>query len=430
MAVNGATNFYKRAGKQLDDTFDKTYMSSLPKLVRGFQYVKHITGEIPISFVNAAGTGIVATAVIANNPLSKEDKDTKRYSALRQPVSAVLAILMQLGVILPFNHFVQSLSDRGYLPQWMNRVVVHDNRAIEKEIKKKNPKISKKDLAEAVKEQRQKEYAAAMEQISEKGTLSFKDHQMTTDNFKKLLNATSDDLMKETTAMLQHFEETLTKKYVERMTFFRDNDEAMTSLFKEIKENISGGKSQEETKKFFKELTKKHAKSNPIIKEIIEEISGGQNTQIKQTILEKIEKRFSDIKTQHLNTDDAIRTYVANSLKEQINSAQDDKKALTEIQKLISEMDDNNYKSKVKEIVRKSEELLKNGKDFLFNVVDKEVQITNRRFRSYKDGMGLIVGLITLPITCKMLNWLHPRFMEKCFPSIANSKNKKKEDKK
>lgn len=430
MTVTGAKNFYARAGKQLDDTFDKTYMSSLPKFVRGFQYVKHITGEIPISFVNAAGTGIVATAVISNNPFSKEDKDTKRYSALRQPVSAVLAILMQLGVILPFNHFVQSLSDRGYLPQWMNQVVVHDKRAIEKEIKKANPYISKKDLAKAVKERQQKEYAAAMEQISEKGTLSFKDHQMTTDNFKKLLNATNEDLMKETTEMLRHFEGTLTQKYVERMTFFKDNQDMITSLFKEIKENISNGKSQEDIAKFFKELIKKHSKSNPVVNEIIEEISNGQNTQIKQTILEKIEKRFSHINSQNLQTDDSIRAYVTNSLKEQIDSANGDKKTLTEIQKLISEINDKNYKSKVEEIVKKSEELLKNGKDFLFKVVDKEVQITNRRFRSYKDGMGLIVGLITLPITCKMLNWLHPRFMEKCFPSIANSKNKKKEDKK
>lgn len=51
--------------------------------------------------ITAIGTGIVAPIVLAINPISKEDSNTKKYTALRQPISAVLALLTQIGINAP-----------------------------------------------------------------------------------------------------------------------------------------------------------------------------------------------------------------------------------------------------------------------------------------------------------------------------------------
>ena len=37
----------------------------------------------------------------------------------------------------------------------------------------------------------------------------------------------------------------------------------------------------------------------------------------------------------------------------------------------------------------------------------------------YKNQLGIIVSLVTLPISCGMLNWLYPRIMEDVMPTIT-----------
>lgn len=71
--------------------------------------------ERNIIFVTAFGTGIVAPIILAINPISKEDSNTKKYTALRQPISAGLAVLSQVGINQPIPGFLEKISAKGKL---------------------------------------------------------------------------------------------------------------------------------------------------------------------------------------------------------------------------------------------------------------------------------------------------------------------------
>ena len=79
-----------------------------------------LKGEIGGILITALGTGAVAPIFIAYNPFvkapkgaSKEQKkdveNTKKYTAMRQPVSAVLAILIQSSILKPIDKGLEIL---------------------------------------------------------------------------------------------------------------------------------------------------------------------------------------------------------------------------------------------------------------------------------------------------------------------------------
>ena len=419
-------DFRNRVTSALDDSFNKKLMAKMPRVVRGMQHIKNFTGEYQSTLINAFGTSFIASIVISKNPISKADQAEKDYSAWRQVISGAIAVAASTGAVIPVNRFMEKLSANGYLPENLNKVVVHDEKILAREIKKANPNLSKKEIAQKAKEKQMDEYAKAMQQIYDEGILSCENHKLTPEKFKELLKATCSDMAKETDKKLQHFQETLTEKYLQRMTYFKENSDSVKEMFSAIEKHLATNPTKAESKKFFKELNKKYGKKSPAIQEVITEIATGQDTKIKQSTLDGIKKHFTDISTQKLNNEQAIRNYITKSIKEEVEKANQDKEVLKGAERLIDQINKTNAKDQVKEIVNHTNKLLQNGRDFLFNVVDKEVKTTAKRYKSYKDGMGIIIGLIMLPITCKTLNWIHPRFMEKFFPDIVEGKNNKK----
>ncbi len=85
-------------------------INNLPKIPKLLAKLKQHDGEILNTLVTAIGTAFVAPVFIAFNPLSKEDKETKIYSAMRQPISAVIAVGAQLGIASQFNKWVTNLA--------------------------------------------------------------------------------------------------------------------------------------------------------------------------------------------------------------------------------------------------------------------------------------------------------------------------------
>lgn len=71
--------------------------------------------EQKIILVTAFGTGVVAPIVLALNPIAKEDENTKKYTALRQPLSAGLAVISQVGINIPVAKGVDWLGAQGLL---------------------------------------------------------------------------------------------------------------------------------------------------------------------------------------------------------------------------------------------------------------------------------------------------------------------------
>lgn len=63
-------------------------------------------GEHFNNAVTAIGTAGVAPIFIINNPLAKEDKATKKYTAARQPISAVITLAGQVPIMMAYNRML------------------------------------------------------------------------------------------------------------------------------------------------------------------------------------------------------------------------------------------------------------------------------------------------------------------------------------
>lgn len=105
----GATPSFCGAEKIAGDLSKKITENS-PKFAKILTKLGQNNGEALNIIVTAIGTALVAPFFIAFNPLSKEDKDTKIYSAMRQPISAVIAVGSQLGITSQFNKWVKNLA--------------------------------------------------------------------------------------------------------------------------------------------------------------------------------------------------------------------------------------------------------------------------------------------------------------------------------
>ena len=92
-----------------------------PKWARFLSYAGEHQGEALNILVTAFGTAVICPMFIRFNPFSKEDKDTKAYSAWRQPISAVIAVVTQLTITKWFNDYLAkmaSTSDKKGKPHY------------------------------------------------------------------------------------------------------------------------------------------------------------------------------------------------------------------------------------------------------------------------------------------------------------------------
>ncbi|MDD3436111.1 MAG: hypothetical protein PHC64_03055 [Candidatus Gastranaerophilales bacterium] len=111
--------------KKAADVFENAIMGSFNKLLKR---LADNDGEIQSQLINAVFTTTLAPLVIAFNPFSKktgdveEDKRTKKYAALRQPISAIIAIAGGVGMTKPINDYLDKLGSEGFIPSIDMRV--------------------------------------------------------------------------------------------------------------------------------------------------------------------------------------------------------------------------------------------------------------------------------------------------------------------
>ncbi len=70
-------------------------------------------GEKVSNYVNAAGKAVIAPLVILNNPFTKENKENRKWAAIKQPVEAILTIAMQLASLALLYKGIDSLIKKG-----------------------------------------------------------------------------------------------------------------------------------------------------------------------------------------------------------------------------------------------------------------------------------------------------------------------------
>src|SRR5574344_2977625 len=126
----------------------------MPKPVRILNKMKKMLGgETTNICINALGTGLIAPIFIKYNFLSKTDNDTRTYSAWRQPVSAVLSVATQVGLLIPINRWMNKLSNEGRLLNldMLNQGGYQNEAYLRKRIRKANPGATKEQIAVLVK---------------------------------------------------------------------------------------------------------------------------------------------------------------------------------------------------------------------------------------------------------------------------------------
>lgn len=278
-------------------------LAEMPGSIKFLDKMKNFVGEVPNIIINSVGTGLVAPIFIKYNFLSKTDNDTRTYSAWRQPVSAVLAVLTQAGLVIPVNSLINNMCNKGrFTGNEYNTTAYQDLDYLKKVIKKENPNLSKQEI-------------------------------------KKLAEARQ---YKQLEDMIEHLFEHNTIEYTEKGVLKRLKPEQIKSLLTETTEKLLKNE---------KEGTAEHSE------------------------LSKIQELLKGNKT----------------LKEIAH--------------------DNHDVSKV-----------------TYEAVQKHISNIAAGMKSSKQILGLIVSLSILPVTCCLLNYIYPRFMDTFFPNLSSKKQNKQQD--
>ena len=358
----------------------ETAAKKLPWLARALMYVGKNDGEILNTLVTAVGTAVIAPIFIAGNPISKEDKETKWYSAMRQPISAVIAMVMQISVNSAYNNYMRQMASLGKLGKHMDLRARPEVPYLAKIIKLENPDLSSKELAEAI-EKRQKR--------AEKRQLQLLRHEMVGQNIeiKDLIDV---DLLKETENQMKR---ELKEKYKEELK--NKNPLAKSEFLKPhlTKEKIEARALEDLTKKIEFSAKVKHA-----IYSLRDNLSKSDKP-TAEVLDEAI--RIAQLNEKNL-PDDVVARVVEKLEIAKAYEVGNGHRAFSSLPKL----EGNNTLENVTHNV-KVKRLLK-------------VRTANaaKFFGKTKNIIGILVSLVTLPISCGLLNWAYPRVMEKVMPKL------------
>jgi len=399
----------------------KKLVEMMPLPIRLLKKMEYFVGEVPNIIINAVGTGLVAPIFIKYNCLSKTDDDTRSYSALRQPISAALAVITQAGVVIPVNAFISKMSNEGrYKDTNFNKSGYQDVDHIAKGLRRKEqPGFNKARIIELAEQKQLEQLESLVKQLEETGTIEVKSNGKIITLDKKAVEELID---KTSRSMIEHIDENI-KRYdgekraaqIQRGEFYRTNGKKAQETFKEIAGEATKAKNNKQLKKWLSAKVKamKKAKEPSELINIVNEIV--QYPDIK-TIIGKIKKVSQKCSVfSKCETKDAVRTIVQDEISESIKALETKRKILETIQAETKEA-----KSNIKEIFKKGKGLGKTN--FAYEVIQKHLGDINESVKGKKQLFGLGVSLAILPVTCSILNYVYPRFVEAFFPQLANVK--------
>lgn len=446
----------------------------MPKGVGWMNMFKHWNGEPYATLINAIGTGLVAPVFIRYNFLSKTDEDTRTYSALRQPISAVLAILTQVGITVPFSKAIDNMCNNGKFSdskynksqyqdiKYHEKVIKDTNPTLSSEIvdnlKKANPKLKidtttsildlkkldsklyKKVLAELAGEAQLGQFQDLMNILNTKNTIHLVGKngkvQMKEEDLKKLIIETADSIDKQLLENLNRYIKEKPVKQIKRGEFLRDNEAKVKSVLAEIQAEVdkiqktaapSGAKLTEEAKTaadykqistFIKErITKLKTEREP--QELIDIVSELGQKPSMFSLCEKIKNvtnRCEDFS--HCKSITDVTEIVTNEVKEDIKKVEAERSIISEV-KLATE----EGKTTIASILKKAGKLKES--DFLYSVVQKHISKIEGNVKALRQITSLGVSIAILPLTCSLLNYVYPRFVRAFFPRLDKGSKEK-----
>jgi len=417
----------------------------LPKSTKVLKYLGSNGGEIQNITINAIGTGLVAPIFIKYNFLSKADEDTRTYSAWRQPISAGLAIITQAGLTAPFYRIFDNWANNGTFGEALNRTPFQDDFYLHKLAKKKYYNTPKKNIWDIVKNIQEQQRENLLRTLEEQNTVIYtrKDGsklKMKEETLKNAMLETVNKLAKSDNTSLNEIKKTIEKRNERGKYYSKQYSEASTFL-NEIYTNIENATTHNDIKAYFSKKMRELKSSNApnekisIIDEVRQRakvVSNGREaisfSDIQQALLEKVKKMQLHAKEYSvLKSDTEVENYVeklAYKEKSKLEAATEfydllktqisEQSSVREIRKQID--------AKCKELDIKNSGLNKNFTEELANQIMSRAK-TNMKW--YKQFVGIFVSLSILPVTCTLLNWIYPRFMDSFFPNLSSKKHDK-----
>lgn len=353
----------------------KQIAESSPKAIKFLTNLGKNNGEILNTIVTAIGTACVAPIFIAFNPLSKEDKETKIYSALRQPISAVIALVIQIGVNTKFNNWLDKLSSTSQLDR-ADLGAKPQASYLKKILKMQHPKMTKEELNAAVE-------MAQDQAFWEKVNVSRLNMKDTPIDYKDLVDSSSyKAAKKEVEEKFASQISTLGKK--EAKAFIEDKTMELAAKGVEKQINYEAG---------IKHKLAQYAASGKTKESVMEELTSN---------LDSLKKTISDAGENALKQD------------------KDNAKVLADVIEKMKSVED--FKQ-VKNIGKNFDEILQSVK--IKKWVKTGINNAEDVLKSSKKWGGIVLSLLTLPVSCGLLNWAYPRIMEKLMPEVVAAKKAK-----
>lgn len=432
----------------------------LGKIGKVYTWLSDTQGEIQTQAINNLFTASLAPAMIAFNPFTKQDEKTKKYTAWRQPISAVIAMTAGLAMTLGINKFMENTYHQGYL-ETIDLRMIPDKNYLKKTYYKteekrgffsrswrllkgeENPRRDK--FIKDVQEERLNFFTRLMTEAPE--NIKF-------DEKTKAILVNGEDLQAGQKIRVPGFE---TKKALDKFiqansfhnkTFGQFLKERFGFEFfpdGELKPNITDAKlSDIKAMDFLKEMG--------LIDEKVSEteLRKGLGVMQQSRKIEEVREIFKRIK---MNQDDAshlLEVIGKNTTRvtqlymgEQLGKA----KATTMGQllhqlgiDLASEGGNKSVLQKATEssMVKAVNGLKKNLDDlningfkenadasyFIKNILKNSTKRMAEHAKNYQKYAGIGFNLITTGVSCYILNWAYPRIMDRFFPELTVSKQK------
>lgn len=468
----------------IKDTLIKKYLGSVKMLGLGkfFNYLSETAGEIQNVVIQNLGTAFVAPIFIVNNPLSKESDDSKKYSAWRQPISALIAAPATIATNYAVTLFFDDAATAGVFKKFdMSAAPSEDY------LKRRYGKIlkalkGKDDISKVKFDQRSENIIKLFDKDKITDYEQFKDRFPTYQDFAsevikktrkiaaaKLLDPNNPNGLKNITLkdflvekldfkasdidpnQLNKDDVEIKLKNTKVMNFLREcgmNDLSEKEVRSYLGNNfyrhsfVDGNESNKKTvDKFFKLIDKLSEKSGINMSEDKEAYKNMLNEAVSNKGFDSKERKLVSRISQLL-----------------ISEKTQDEETIS-MKKLLKifDMDDNFYANeklnwkmdkflfylekqiKPEELKEKKGDIIAPGKDleipkilteadlvkirkYVENIAENGAKKAGSSLKTYNKVQGIIVSLIVLPFQCTFLNWAYPRIMEKCFPKLANRK--------
>ena len=443
-------------------------------------------GEAAGIGITAIGTGLVAPWPIAFNPIVnhklkknnatpeeiEEKHKTQKYSAWRQPVSAILAVIFQLGVQKPIESALRYATNNEdtWFKGVYNQAFLNDEKYIEDVVKsekafKGKPKAEiKAEVGRRLDEQVDNVINAIKKVKETDAEIKIGKHVLPTDALAQALNNKLEDYISSAENLKKSDIPNTPKNidfYVGRATELTENETLLRQLLspENLEANINLYMSNNPKldrpnaiRAYITDMKKMYKGNNAGMVNILDHILSKQDRVIESSCarnlerIDKVKKCCVDEHGQYVFSSERYRTYLKErnqivdsriqQLRELLTNPEDWKNAKpidikSKLDKIVEICHYDRSNKKLDSLFRDKGIFLANKKDLVKKVFDDLVrkgyrEVVSNQYKIFSQiTKASVASFIMLPITCTALNWVYPRFMELVCPNLAGVKKDK-----